>query len=375
MEQAHYNLEVHYRSFSLGRYFGVELRLHALTLLLLPGIVFFAYAFGSEAFRGFLLWLLLVIAVLVRESSRILALQAAGVRVTSLVLLPTGSVARADDAHEALSQSMERLLALVGPLSNFAVGLTMALLMYAATPHINLFERPWFSPAHLLRAAIWAQILLGGLNLLPALPLDAGLLLRRQLRRIRGAAAGSRAAAGISQSMALLLVLLGAFASNGWLVIMGIIIVLTSRAEVQTALATSTAEKITMGEVMLREYAVVSASDTLEDALRSTVPSLQEVFPVVRGPLLVGSVSRDTLISALRRDRNSYVQSVMTRTVDPVAAGDLLLPTLRRVQGRGGPQLLPVVAEDQVVGVISPGHLSQAMASLGRTRRLLGSNG
>ena len=58
--------------------------------------------------------------------------------------------------------------------------------MYAATPHINLFERPWFGPAHLVRAAIWSQVLLGGLNLLPALPLDAGILLRSQLRRMRG---------------------------------------------------------------------------------------------------------------------------------------------------------------------------------------------
>lgn len=334
-----------------------------------------ASAFGAGAFRGFLLWLLLLTAVLVRETGRALALEAVGVRVTSLILLPTGATPQPEDASAALPEQKERLLALVGPLSNFAAGLTMALLMYAATPRINLFERPWFSPAHLLRAAIWAQILLGGLNLLPALPLDAGLILRRQLRRIRGAAAGSRAAAGISQSMALLLVLLGAFASNGWLVIMGIIIVLTSRAEVQSALAASAAEKITIGEVMLREYAVVAASDSLEDALRSTIPSLQEVFPVVRGPLLVGSVSRDTLMSALRRDRNSYVQSVMTRTMETVAQDDLLLPTLRRVQGRGRPQLLSVVEEERVVGLISPGHLSQAMASLGRTRRLLGSGG
>lgn len=334
-----------------------------------------ASAFGAGAFRGFLLWLLLLAAVLVRETGRTLALEAASVRVTSLILLPTGAIPHAEDAPTALPERKERLLALVGPLSNFAVGLTMALLMYAATPRINLFERPWFSPAHLLRAAIWAQILLGGLNLLPALPLDAGLLLRRQLRRVRGAAAGNRAAAGISQSMALLMVLLGAFASNGWLVIMGIIIVLTSRAEVQSAMAASAAEEITVGEVMLRDYTVVSASDTLEDALRSTVPSLQDVFPVVRGPLLVGSVSRETLMSAFRRDRNSYVQSVMTRTVDTIAASDLLLLALRRVQGQGGPQLLSVVEEEQVVGLISPGHLSQAMASLGRTRRLLGSGG
>ena len=188
---------------------------------------------------------------------------------------------------------------------------------------------------------------------------------------MRGAAAGARAAAGISQSIALLLLVLSAAMSNGWMTIMGFSVLLSSRREARTALAATAAEKVTVSEVMLRDFSTLSASDTLEDALRSTVPSLQDVFPVVRGPLLVGAVSREALLSALRTDRNSYVQSVMDRSVEVVQADDLLLPTLRRIQGARGTQMLPVVTDDRVVGILTPGNLSQSMATLGRTRRVL----
>ncbi|MGI4855292.1 MAG: CBS domain-containing protein [Janthinobacterium lividum] len=358
-------------SLSLGTYFGVEVRLHALTVLLLPAIMVASSATNGAAFRGFALWLLLLAAVLVRETGRTIALAAAGVPVNRLVLLPTGAVPPGEEAATSLSETTERLLSLAGPLSNFFAGLTMALLMYTATPHINLFERPWFGPAHLLRAAIWAQVLLGGLNLLPALPLDAGLMLRRQLARVRGQAAAARATAGISQGTALLLVVLGAAMANVWVALMGFSVLLSSRGEAVTALASTAAEKVTVAEVMLREFTTLSASDTLEDALKISVPSLQDVFPVVRGPLLVGAVSREALMTALRTDRNSYVQSVMIRTVESVAPDDLLIPTLQRVQRSKGAQFLPVVVDERLVGILTPGNLSQSMAVLGRTRRLL----
>lgn len=358
-------------SLSLGTYFGVEVRLHALTVLLLPAIMVGAATMSGTAFRGLGLWLLLLAAVLVRETGRTIALAAAGVPVNQLVLLPTGAAPPVEESTTSLPEGTERLLSLAGPLSNFFAGLTMALLMYTATPHINLFERPWFGPSHLLRAAIWSQVLLGGLNLLPALPLDAGILLRRQLARVRGEAAAARAIAGISQAVALLLVVLGAAMANVWVALMGFSVLLSSRAEAVTALASTAAEKVTVAEVMLHEFTTLSASDTLEDALKISVPSLQDVFPVVRGPLLVGAVSREALMTALRTDRNSYVQSVMIRTVEAVAPDDLLIPTLQRVQRCHGAQFLPVVVDERLVGILTPGNLSQSMAVLGRTRRLL----
>jgi CBS domain-containing protein len=357
-------------SLSLGRYFGVELRLHSLFVLLLPAVMMLSSVFSDAPFRGVALWLLLLLAVLVREVGRGLANAVMGIPVTRLVLLPTGAVPADDQTTSTpLSPTAERLLAMTGPLANFAVGITMALLMYTATSHVNLFERPWFGPMHLLRSAIWAQVLLGGLNLLPAFPLDAGMVLRGQFRRFRGQQAGSRAAAGISQGLATVLVLLGAATLNAWPIVMGVCILLSSRSEAVATMATSAADTITVAEVMLTEFTTLAASETLEEALHRSVQSLQNVFPVVRGSVVVGIISRDTLSQALRTGGNGYVQSAMTRTVDTVESDELLLPALRRVQHTPGTQLLPVMRHGGVIGIVTPGNLPQTMALLGRARR------
>jgi CBS domain-containing protein len=357
-------------SLSLGRYFGVELRLHSLFVLLLPAVMMLSSVFSDAPFRGFGLWLLLLLAVVVREVGRGLVNATMGIPVTRLTLLPTGAVPLPDEAAPtSLTPMGERLLAMAGPIANFAVGITMALLMYTATSHVNLFERPWFGPMHLLRSAIWAQVLLGGLNLLPAYPLDAGIVLRSQLRRFRGPEVGARAAASISQGLATVLILLGAATLNSWPMLMGVCILLSSRSESVTTLATSAAETVTVAEVMLTEFTTLAASETLEDALHRSVQSLQHVFPVVRGSVVVGVISRETLSQALRTGGNGYVQSAMTRTVETVESDELLLQALRRVQHTPGTQLLPVMRHGGVVGIVTPGNLSQSMALLGRARR------
>jgi CBS domain-containing protein len=358
-------------SIFLGRYFGIELRLHSLFALLLPVMALLSGAIDGSAMRGIVLWILLLAAVLVRETGRGIASAVAGLSVNRLLLLPTGAVQPADEEVPPTGQWKERLIALSGPLANFVAGITMALLMYSATPGIKLFQGPLFGPSHLLRSAIWAQVLLGGLNLIPAYPLDAGVMLRNQLRRVRGADAGRRASAGISQVAASVLIVLGAAFPNAWLVIMGCSILLSTRAEAQSALASSASGNVRVSDVMLTDFTTLHASETLEEAVHRSVRSLQDVFPVVRGTLIVGAISRDALMAALRTGGNGYVQSAMTRTVEVTHPDDLLMPTLRRVQHSRGAQLLPVLQDDRVVGIVTPGNLSHSMSLLGRTRRVV----
>lgn len=354
-------------SISLGRYFGVEVRLHSIFVLALPVIMALSALLDNSGPRGLGLWLLLLLAVIVREIGRGLAEAAAGRGIERLVLLPIGALP--PDEHAGATRG-ERLIALAGPIANFAVGITLALLMYSATPYINLFDRPWVTPLHLVRSAIWAQVLLGGLHLLPASPLDAGLVLRRQFRRVRGDEQGTKSAAGISHVVALMLILSGAGLTNVWMLVMGCCLLLTGRAETISRLGSQAAGAITTEEVMLTDFLSLSGSDTLADALERTAHSMQDVFPVVRGAVVVGSISRDALGQALRSDGNGYVQSAMVRTVEMVAADAALLPALQRVGKSEGAQMLSVVRdEDVVVGILTPASLALSMGTLGSVRR------
>jgi len=332
-------------------------------------IVILASLLDGSGMRGVGLWLLLLSAVLVREIGHGLAGAAAGYSVERLELMPIGSMPTEEESSTQHSRA-ERPIALAGPLANFAVGITMALLMYAATSQINLFTRPWVTAGHLLRSAIWAQILLGGLHLLPAYPLDAGVLLRRQLRRLRGDGPGMRATAGLSYAIALALIVAGSFMMNPWMLVMGCTLLLTGRTAATAQLGGGAAGDVKAGDVMLTEFFTLSGSDTLADALVRSVHSMQDVFPVVRGELVVGSIRRDALMQSLHAEGNGYVQSAMNRTVDTADVDEPLLKALDRVQRSGGAQLISVMRDDRVVGILTPNSLTQSMGALGAAKRM-----
>src|SRR5260370_2219136 len=64
---------------------------------------------------------------------------------------------------------------------------------------------------------------------------------------------------------------------------------------------------------MLTDLPTLSPADTLEDALEKAVHSLQDDFPVVRGMDMVGVISKQRILDALRAEANAYVQPVMNK--------------------------------------------------------------
>ena len=70
---------------------------------------------------------------------------------------------------------------------------------------------------------------------------------------------------------------------------------------------------------------------TLEDALYKAIHSLQDDFPVVRGTSLVGIVSKQGILDALRAEGNGYVQAVMSRAFQVAQPDDSLGAMIRRI--------------------------------------------
>ena len=132
----------------------------------------------------------------------------------------------------------------------------------------------------------------------------------------------------------------------------------------------SVVDTVHMREVMLTDFATLSPSDTLADALVRCVHSLQEDFPVVRGPQLVGIISRQRIVDALRNDGNGYVQAVMSKAFQVARPEDTLGTTIRRIQTGRGLSLIPVTESGRVVGIVSVQNLMSSMSLLAEQRRL-----
>ena len=98
--------------------------------------------------------------------------------------------------------------------------------------------------------------------------------------------------------------------------------------------------------------------DTLISALERSVHSLQDVFPVVRGEQMVGSVTRGTLMESLQLQGESYLQGVMTRTLHIASPDEPLVEALRRSAALGASELIPVVEDANAIqmGLMRMGH-------------------
>ncbi len=368
-------------SFRLGRIFGVEVRLHSFFLFLLVLAMSWAAYLEQTLVRGAGLWLLLLLAVAVRELARSVAAAWYGMELKSILLLPTGGLptyASTEATERSAEAKVQKRMALVGPAANFVFGLTLAGLILTIAPEVRVWEVRWVTPLHLLRTAVWVNLLLAALNLLPAWPLDAGRVVRAELLRTpagaTGAPGGRQSYTRLSPVIALSLMAVGLITVNWWLIMAGIGILLGAQIERQGLLGQANPGGVQVSDVMLTDYSILSASATLEDAVRQARHSLQDVFPVVRGSNMVGAVSRQTILEALEATGNGYVQGVMTRSFQTAAPGDPLIATLNRVTGQPGAssQLVPVVEGERMVGILTPQNLQRSMALWTRRQRSAG---
>jgi Zn-dependent protease len=337
---------------------------------------------GVAAWRGVMMWLLLLLAVFVREVARLITAAYHGLQIRSILLLPIGglfSYATPESAERAVEGRVQTILALSGPVANLLFAVVIAGLILGATTGVPITAKPWITPKHLIRSTAWLSAMLGLLNLLPVYPLDAGRILRGAMSRTRGTTQATRAVSGLSQGFGLLAMVVGlgllvlpnsgvAAAISPWLVMGGFFIFVGAQLEDQGVMFQSVVETVLMRDVMLTEFSTLSPSDTLSDALYKAIHSLQDEFPVVRGANLVGVVSKQSILAALRNDGNGYVQSVMARTFQVAKPEDSLGLMIRRIAG-GRMALVPVAVEGRIVGIVTWQNLSNSMGLLAEHRR------
>ena len=166
-------------SVPIGRIWHVEIRLHWTFLALLFLVLWLYSGAGRRAVAADLLWIAAIFgSVLVHELAHCVVARRRGAVVDDILLTPLGGLSQLHEMPEAPGD--ELAIAIVGPLTNFvlAVGLTVGGLVTGARLWApTLFAGSWFA------RLLWMNVLLGAFNLLPALPMDGGRVLRAALAR------------------------------------------------------------------------------------------------------------------------------------------------------------------------------------------------
>ncbi len=370
-------------SFPLGRWFGVHIRVHVLFVLLLIICIVSTDLPGLPMWRGLMLCALLFVCVVLREIVRLITASYFGVHLRSNLLLPIGglvSYASPDSAERAQAGRAQAAIGIAGPAASLLFAAIFAGLIVGVSPLVPVFARPWVTPEHLLRSLVWMNVGLFAVHLLPAYPLDMGRLARAYYIRTQGAAQGAKSASQLSQiigatAMVVGLVLLAVpnvsltEEISPWLIMGGFFIFIGTQLEDQGVMVQSIVDTVRMKDVMLTEFSTLSPSDTLADALEKAIHTLQDDFPVVRGTNLIGVVSKQSIVQALRQDGNSYVQSIMSRGFQLAQPEDSLGLVIRRIDS-GRMPLIPVAEHGRVVGIVSLQNLRGSMTLLAEHRRL-----
>jgi Zn-dependent protease/CBS domain-containing protein len=369
------------RNWSLpaGRIFGADIRIHVTFLLVLVFVWFTETPpqGPAGAGRGLALVAIIFASVLVHELAQAAAGRRLGVPPRAIILLPIGGVTLLDESQQIDAVTgagtipfwkRDLRVAAAGLLASLAVAGVSAAVVLAMYPAVGLWKLPLVHSGHLLRSLMWCNLFLVAVNLLPAYPLDGGRVLRALFAQRMEMLQATRQAVSLGQGIAILMMFAG-MVWNTWLVVVGLCLFLGAQLEERSVLFHSVLEQVRLEEVMLTDFATLSPGDTLEDALHKAVHCLQDDFPVIRGSDMVGVISKQRILQALRSSGNSYVQSAMNQVYEVGQKGESLAGVFHKIT-RGGLTLIPVVEEQRLVGIVTLQNLMHSMAMLAESRRL-----
>ena len=232
--------------------------------------------------------------VLLHELAHALAAKARGIPVREIELLPFGGVARAGDAMEA-DPGTEVFVALAGP----ALNLFLAGAAWAERELVAALPGEWS------RSFIEINAMLAAFNLLPALPLDGGRVLRAGLSCRIGLLRATRRAAALSKAIAVVLglagvALLGAGGANASLIAVAAFLYWAAAKEERAAayaflpsLARRGLELQRAGALPSRHLAATGAT-TVKVVLPELVPRAFHLIWVVDGEGRLAGVATET---------------------------------------------------------------------------------
>jgi Zn-dependent protease/CBS domain-containing protein len=366
------------RSWSIpaGRIFGIEIRIHW-TFLFLLAFIFLTETAGQKTAanpeRSLALAGIIFGSVILHELGHAIVGKRSGIPAKAIVLLPIGGVTLMDETRQTLepgTQTWKRdiRIALAGPLVSVALALLSGIFVLGFLPQARLWGQPYVISTDLPRSLVWTNVWLALFNLLPAYPMDGGRVLRAIFSRKIDPVRATRRAVSIGQTFATLFMLVGMLV-NIWLTLIGIFLFLAAQLEDRSAVFQSVLETVRLEDVMLTDFATLSPADTLEDALEKAVHSLQDDFPVIRGSDMVGVISKQKILEALRVEGNGYVQAVMNRIFEVAQKKESLASAFRKLTARNL-SLIPVVEDQRLVGIVTLQNLMHSMALLAESRKL-----
>ncbi|MFB6111527.1 MAG: M50 family metallopeptidase [Halobacteriaceae archaeon] len=366
------------RGFTVGRVFGIPIRLDLTFLLILP---VFAWVVGSQVGywteilngtwglnllatpleSGSTPWVLglvgaigLFVGVILHELGHSVVAMRYGYPIDSITLWLLGGVAQLQDQPEDWRH--EFAIAVAGPVVSILLGVGSYLALFVVPPSLN-------SLRFLLGYLALMNIVLAVFNLLPGFPMDGGRVLRALLARTRPFARATQIAAEVGKGFAILLGLVGLLGPNFILIALAFFIYIGASSEAQRTTMNAAFENVAVRDIMTPREQIdavdpgLSVAELVEQMFRQRHTG----YPVMDGGRLVGIVTLEDAREVSQVERDAYiVEDIMTDEIQSIDANSNAMEAFEEMQ-RGGIGRLVVTDEGELVGLISRTDLMTAL--------------
>jgi Zn-dependent protease/CBS domain-containing protein len=309
-------------------------------------------------------------SLLAHELSHALVARRNGLRVDDITLWLFGGVARL--SGEARNPAAELRIAGIGPLVSLVLGvaflLVASVLAAAGSEGLVLAAFAWLGGINVVLAVF---------NVIPAAPLDGGRLLRSFLwwrtgDRFKATVWASRAGQVFGWILVVfgLATFLGTTGFGGlWLALIGWFVVGAATVEIQQATVRDRLSRLTVRDLMTPDPVTAPASTTVHELLASeAIRHRHSTFPLTDdgGPPVglvtftrIRKVPPEARPTTRLRDIACPIQQVaQVRPEEPAA--DLVPRLSECAEGRA-----LVVADGQLVGIVSPSDVNRVVRWIG----------
>lgn len=301
-------------SIQLGSIFSIAIRVHITFFLL------FAYFVYLSASTDRVLEALFIVAVfacvLAHELGHALVARYFNIQTKDITLYPFGGIASITSQP---APKAELAIALAGPLVNVLVAL--ALLPTIDFAHLSAMSQSASQNIVLsFREKLFiANISIGIFNLLPALPMDGGRVLRSMLALFRPESA-TVIAAQVSKVLCVLMALGAIYVGQPVLLLISFIIFIGAVQEHVRAEGRSLAETFVVEDVMVPKERLESLphGTTISKALRISFNSLQPLFLVTVGEAPQGVVFREEILEHAATSPDDYISAIVFRDLPTI---------------------------------------------------------
>lgn len=309
-----------------------------------------------------LLWITLAafalfVSILLHEFGHALVARRYGVETKDIILLPIGGLARLNKLPEKPFQ--EFVVALAGPLVNFAIAILLLPYLYfvmvpgieargVPTPDLIMNDYFYFIPF-----LFAMNIGLGVFNLLPAFPMDGGRIFRALLATWLGKLRATRIAMVTGQSIAVGMVIFGFTGYNYFYILIGIFIFFAALKEFRWVKMESTLAGLYVRDIVNSNFMRLQVTDSIQTVFDHVRLNPAQPFLVFgQGGELVGTLTGEAASAGVEKEGSEGVIQEFYQPEFAYLTMDTNLKEVNEQMQSSGSEILPVIDNGILTGVV-----------------------